>query len=94
MLEDGRTYATELVQSRKPGEGYVAQWEHELVSAAYSFAKNSFLARCPSWKIGYMVVTRGIPLCTDSGSEGYRSYAATESPRNWDTIVGLSSMIQ
>lgn len=32
VLKDGRTYATELVQSRKPGEGYVAQWEHELVS--------------------------------------------------------------
>lgn len=32
VLEDGRTYATELVQSRKPGEGNVAQWEHELVS--------------------------------------------------------------
>lgn len=31
VLEDGRTYATELVQSRKPGEGNVAQWEHELV---------------------------------------------------------------
>lgn len=33
MLEDGRTYATELVQSRKPSEGFMAQWEHELVSA-------------------------------------------------------------
>ena len=32
VLEDGKTYATELVQSRKPGEGAVAQWEHELVS--------------------------------------------------------------
>eukprot|EP00904_Undaria_pinnatifida_P002427 jgi/Undpi1/12185/HiC_scaffold_5.g01861.m1 len=31
VLEDGKTYATELVQSRKPGEGAVAQWEHELV---------------------------------------------------------------
>ncbi|CAM9297046.1 unnamed protein product [Ectocarpus sp. 4 AP-2014] len=31
VLEDGRTYATELVQSRKPGEGAVAQWEHELI---------------------------------------------------------------
>lgn len=32
VLEDGKTYATELVQSRKPGQGAVAQWEHELVS--------------------------------------------------------------
>ncbi|CAN0414066.1 unnamed protein product, partial [Discosporangium mesarthrocarpum] len=31
VLEEGRTYATELVQSRKPGIGQVAQWEHELV---------------------------------------------------------------
>lgn len=31
VLEDGRTYATELVQSRKPREGAVAQWEHEVV---------------------------------------------------------------
>lgn len=34
VLEDGKTYATELVQSRKPGEGAVAQWEHELVSCS------------------------------------------------------------
>ena len=32
VLEDGKTYATELVQSREPREGAVAQWEHELVS--------------------------------------------------------------
>lgn len=38
VLEDGRTYATELVQSRKPGEGYVAQWEHELVGPKISAA--------------------------------------------------------
>ncbi|CAN0178064.1 unnamed protein product, partial [Hapterophycus canaliculatus] len=31
VLEDGRTYATELVQSRKPREGAVAQWEHEVI---------------------------------------------------------------
>eukprot|EP00752_Nemacystus_decipiens_P008440 g7544.t1 len=35
VLEDGRTYATELVQSRKPGEGNVAQWEHELICRQY-----------------------------------------------------------
>lgn len=34
VLEDGRTYATELVQSRKPREGAVAQWEHEVVGLA------------------------------------------------------------
>lgn len=45
MLEDGRTYATELVQSRKPGEGNVAQWEHELVSALTFSARNEVGAK-------------------------------------------------
>jgi hypothetical protein len=32
ILEDGETYATELVQRAKPGSGQVGQWEHELVT--------------------------------------------------------------
>ncbi|GMH54787.1 hypothetical protein TrVE_jg303 [Triparma verrucosa] len=32
VLEDGETYATELVQRAKPGGGRVGQWEHELVT--------------------------------------------------------------
>jgi len=32
VLEDGETYATELVQRAKPGSGQVGQWEHELVT--------------------------------------------------------------
>ncbi|GMH77153.1 hypothetical protein TL16_g07307, partial [Triparma laevis f. inornata] len=32
VLEDGETYATELVQRAKPGGGGVGQWEHELVT--------------------------------------------------------------
>lgn len=40
VLEDGRTYATELVQSRKPGEGAVAQWEHELVCAGLNLGRH------------------------------------------------------
>ena len=35
VLEDGETYATELVQRAKPGSGQVGQWEHELVTKRY-----------------------------------------------------------
>lgn len=47
VLEDGRTYATELVQSRKPGEGSVAQWEHELVCSVVHLAYASWAALIP-----------------------------------------------
>jgi hypothetical protein len=32
ILEDGESYATELVQRTNPGVGQVGQWEHELVT--------------------------------------------------------------
>ena len=32
VLEDGETYATELVQRARPASGQVGQWEHELVT--------------------------------------------------------------
>ena len=30
LLEDGETYTTSLVQRKRPQEGQMAQWEHEL----------------------------------------------------------------
>ena len=35
LLEDGETYSTELKQRQKPGQGQMAQWEHELVCQRY-----------------------------------------------------------
>jgi len=35
LLEDGETYTTELKQRQAPGQGQMAQWEHELVCERY-----------------------------------------------------------
>ncbi len=35
LLEDGETYTTELRQRQAPGQGQMAQWEHELVCQRY-----------------------------------------------------------
>ena len=36
LLEDGETYTTELKQRQAPGQGQMAQWEHELVCERYA----------------------------------------------------------
>jgi hypothetical protein len=35
LLEDGETYTTELRQRQAPGQGQMAQWEHELICQRY-----------------------------------------------------------